>query len=248
MKIKFSKAAALVCAAVFMAASLHAADNKKNKEETDVEQEYYSDVEPTVVYALAMSEDLANKEEALKFLESAASSGNNDEQIVAALDQLAGEGITSQARKRGRLVNNYPQIRRQACAILAKVGGEHSKNTLKEIAIADNEPSVQAAAIKALGDVGINNDGEVVSAIAFANHRNRVLNPTSSMAAEVLDAFEKLAGSTEDKKAMIDEITAIASNPQYNKAVRGRARELLRNMRSGGSSSSKEEPSQADAK
>ena len=42
----------------------------------------------------------------------------------------------------------------------------------------------------------VENNDEVVDAISFANRRNQILNPTSSLAFEVLDAYEKLAPST----------------------------------------------------
>ena len=96
---------------------------------------------------------------------------------------------------------------------------------------------VQAAAIRALGEMGINENDEAADAIAFANHRNRVLNPTSSMAIETLDAFEKLAGSTENKRAMVDEISRIASDYHYTSAVRKRALEVLKGIKLDSSSS-----------
>lgn len=221
--------------------SVFAQSKKKKSKETNVEEEFYGDGDPMVIYSLALSPELENKEMALKALDKAAEGGTDDPQIIDALDQLAGEGIKSIAKQKGRVVNNFPQVRRQACTILAKVGGEHSKNTLKEIALADNEPTVQAAAIKALGDIGLNKGDEVVNAIAFANHRNRVLNPTSSMAAEVLEAFEKLQGNTENKATMIEETVLIASNSYYNKAVRNRAKELLRTMKAGSNDNSDSE-------
>lgn len=246
MKRRAAKVAVALLLLTAMTASIFAQNKSKSKKkkgkETNVEEEFYGDGDPLVVYSLAMSPELENKEMALKALDKAADSGTTDPQMLDALDQLAGEGIKTVAKQKGRVVNNFPQIRRQACAILAKVGGEHSKNVLKDIALADNEPTVQAAAIKALGDVGINEGDEVVNAIAFANVRNRILNPTSSMAAEVLGAFEKLLDNTEDKTTMIDEIVLIASNPNYNKTVRTRAKDLLKSIKN----SSGEEESTAE--
>lgn len=236
----------LVLSALLVAATGSVFAKGKKGKETNVEEEFYGDGDPMVVYSLALSPELENKEMALKALEKAADSGTDDPQMLDALDQLAGEGLKSIAKQKGRVINNFPQIRRQACAILAKVGGEHSKNTLKEIALADNEPSVQAAAIKALGDIGINKGDEVTNAIVFANHRNRVLNPTSSMAAEVLDAFEKLMDSTENKATMIEETVLIASNNNYNKAVRTRAKDLLKSMKAD-SGDSTDNASQGDS-
>lgn len=245
--MKFAKKIILTAAAAVVCTGLSAQEQKvqkkddgssNTKSETSVENEYLNDMDGTVIITLAQSEEYDNKLVALQYLENSVEKGNTSDEVVAALDQLAGEGISTQTRKNGRLMNNFPDIRRQACLLLGKVGGEHSKNTLKNIAIADNEPMVQAAAIKSLGDIGINENDEVTEAIAYANLRNRVLNPTSSMAFEVLDAFEKLAGNTQNKKTMIDEISHIAADNHYNSAVRKHALDILKNMKGDNSDSS----------
>lgn len=205
--------------------------------EVSVESEYLNDVDSDIISTLANSEDYDNKLVALQYIQSAISDGNTSTEIVQALDNLAGEGLTNQSRTNGRLVNNFPEIRRQACFLLAKVPTEHSKNTLVSIAVADNEPMVIAAAVKSLGEIGINENDEVVDAIAFANRRNQVLNPTSSLALEVLNAMETLASNTENKKTMIDTIARISTDYHYVTPVRTKAYKLLKELSSSSSSS-----------
>jgi hypothetical protein len=249
-KIIFAVAAAGVCTGLYAQEQKVQKSSSSGKSETSVENEYLNDMDGTVILTLAQSEEYDNKLVALQYLETSVEKGNPSDEVIAALDQLAGEGINTQARKNGRLTNNYPDIRRQACLLLGKIGGEHSKNTLKNIAVADNEPMVQAAAIKSLGDLGINQNDEVSEAIAYANLRNRVLNPTSSMAFEVLNAFEKLAPNTQNKKAMIDEISQIAADNHYNSAVRKHALDILKNMKvdsSDSASGSKTKSTQTDS-
>ena len=103
---------------------------------------------------------------------------------------------------------------------------------LISIAVADNEPMVIAAAVKSLGEIGINENDEAVDAIAFANRRNQVLNPTSSLALEVLNAFEILADSTENKKTMIDAVARISTDYHYVTPVRQKAYKLLKKLSS----------------
>ena len=100
-------------------------------------------------------------------------------------------------------MNNYPDIRRRACLALGKVKTEESKNYLVKVTLAENEPMVIAAAVNSLGEIGINGNDEVVDAIAYANRRNQILNPTSSLAFEVIEAYEKLAENTNNKKIVI---------------------------------------------
>ena len=198
--------------------------------ETSVENEYLNDVDGDIIMSLANSDELDNKLVALQYLQNAIDEGNTSETVIKALDQLAGEGLTNQSRTNGRLMNNFPEVRRQACLMMAKIPTEHSKNTLISIAVADNEPMVIAAAVKSLGEIGINENDETVEAIAFANRRNQVLNPTSSLALEVLTAYEVLASNTENKKTLIDSVARISTDYHYVTPVRQKAYKLLQEL------------------
>ncbi len=210
--------------------SVKKGSNSNKETETSVENEYLNDVDGDIIMSLANSDELDNKLVALQYLQNAIEDGNTSDTVIQALDQLAGEGLTTQSRTKGRVINNFPEIRRQACLLLAKVPTEHSKNTLVSIALADNEPMVMAAAVQSLGVIGINDNDEVVDAIAFANRKNQVLNPTSSLALEVLNAFEALADVTENKKTMIDAIARISTDYHYVTPVRQKAYKLLKQL------------------
>ena len=229
-KVLISSLLAFLVSSVFAQESQVKKQNNNKEEETSVESEYLNDVDGDIIITLAESDDYDNKLVALQYLQSAIEDGNESDAIIQALDKLAGEGLTNQTRKNGRLTNNYPEIRRQACLLMAKVPTEHSKNTLVSIAVADNEPMVIAAAVKSLGEIGINENDEVIEAIAFANRRNQVLNPTSSLALEVLTAYETLADKTENKKTMIDSIARISSDYHYVTPVRQKAFKLLKSI------------------
>ncbi|MCQ2574455.1 MAG: HEAT repeat domain-containing protein [Treponema sp.] len=220
---------------------------KSSNSEKSVESEYLSDIDTEIISSLANSDEYDNKLVALQYLKEAVDGGNTSDGIVAALDKLAGDGISSQARTNGRVMNNFPDIRREACLLLGKVKTEHAKNTLVSIAVADNEPMVISAAVRSLGEIGINQNDEVIDAIAFANRRNEVLNPTSSLALEVLNAFETLSPTAENKKTMIDAIARIAVDYNYVTPVRQKAYKLLKQM-SQSDSSSKDSKDSKDSK
>ncbi len=228
-KVLISSAMLLVSGFAFGQTSQVQKKNTSEKE-TSVESEYLNDVDGDIIITLAQSDELDNKRVALEYLASLLKEGNTSDQVIKALDQLAGEGITTQTRSNGRLINNFPEIRREACKLLGQVKTEHAKNTLISIAVADNEPMVIAAAVKSLGEIGINQNDETVEAIAFAHRRNQVLNPTSSLALEVLNAYELLYDSTENKKTMIDSVARIATDYHYVTPVRQRANKLLRTL------------------
>lgn len=228
-------AAFITTASIIFAQTQSVQKKNSNSSETSVENEYLNDVDADIIMSLAESDELDNKLVALQYLQEAIDSGNQSEAIIQALDKLSGEGLTNQTREKGRLMNNFPEIRRQACLLMAKVPTEHSKNVLVSIAVADSEPMVIAAAVKSLGEIGINDNDEVVEAIAFANRRNQVLNPTSSLAMEVLDAFEILAPKSENKKIMIDAVARISTDYHYVTPVHQRAYKLLKELSSQGS-------------
>ena len=218
-----------IAAAVMLVAGFALAQSEK---ESSVESEYLNDVDGDIIMTLAESDEYDNKLVAIQYLQSAIEDGNTSDAVIQALDRLAGDGLTTQNRTNGRLMNNFPEIRREACKLMAKVPTEHSKNMLISIAVADNEPMVIAAAVKSLGEIGINENDEAVDAIAFANRRNQVLNPTSSLALEVLNAFEMLADSTENKKTMIDAVARISTDYHYVTPVRQMAYKLLKKLSS----------------
>lgn len=238
MKSLKKVATGLLCGALFVGLSTNAFAQQKQSE-TSVESEYLSSIQDVVITELANSDERDNKIVALQYLEAAVNDGNVTPDMMAALDHLAGEGITTESRTNGRMMNNFPDIRAKACDLLANVKTEESKDTLKKIALADNEPMVITAAIRSLGEVGINNKDEVVDAIAWANKKNAALNPTSSMALEVLIAYEKLLDTVENKAPLIQSVGQIATNYRYVTPVRQRALELLKKLQGGSSDSTK---------
>lgn len=223
--MKFSKIAAVSVACILLSGTVFA--------QTTVEDEYLSSIEDAIITELAASVEYDNKLVALQYLEDAINAGRSSPEMVAALRSLAGEGVTTESRTNGRLMNNYPDIRRDACDLLGRVGGEQAKNTLVYIAQNDTEPMVVGAAIHALGEIGINNGDEVVAMIEYIEHKFAALNPTGSLAKEVLDAYAKLAPTVQDRAAMIESITQIATNYRYPTVVRQQALQLLKTIQTG---------------
>lgn len=231
-----------VCATVF---AMGAFAQQNNRSEESADSAYLSSIEDLVITELATSEELDNKLVALTYLEAAIDDGRTSPDMMIALDQLAGEGTTSQSRTNGRLSNNYPQVRAAACDLLAKVPTEESKTTLKKIALADNEPMVITAAVRALGEIGLNDNDDAVDTIAWVSQKNLYVNPTSSLALEVIIAYEKLADKVENKSAMLQSVNKIAANHLFVSSVRNRAKELSKKLATGGSSSNNSKNSNA---
>lgn len=213
--------------------------SSSSNNETYVENEYLNDIDTEIIIGLAEADDLDTKLVALQYINDAIEEGNTSQGVIDALDKLAGEGILSESRTNGRKVNNFPEVRRQACILMAKVPTEHTKNQLINIMVAEDEPMVITAAIQSLGLINPENVEEVTDAIQFVHKRCSVLNPTSSLALQVIDTFEKLAPSATRRSTMVmtSTLTEIASNYRYATPVREKAKQLLKNLASSGSSS-----------
>ncbi len=225
--MKLKKIATLLAAASLLSLAAFA-----DEEESTVEGEYMSSMEDVVVQELSNSDDLENKLMALQFLEEAANNGKVSPDMMVSLDHLAGEGTVTQSRTKGRVSNNFPEVRREACRILGKVGTPEAAKSLNKIVKADNEPMVLSAAINSLGEIGFNDNDETTNTIAFYSDRFETLNPTSSLALEIVNAYEKLAKNTKDKKPMLSSLQRIAVDYRLAKPVRNRAKEVLNNLRS----------------
>lgn len=200
-----------------------------------VEEAYLNSVEGVIINELAVADGRDNKVVALQYIENAINAGRKTEDIQVALENLSSEGINSVVRENNRTMNNYPDVRMKACELLGKMGTEKAKDTLIAVMYSDNEPSVITAAVKSLGELGYNNNDEVVEMINWIARKFDIILPTSSLALEVLNTYEKLAPNVENKNGMIENIIRIASNYNYVTPVRNRAYEVLKTVSGSGS-------------
>jgi hypothetical protein len=198
-----------------------------------VEESYLQDsVEMMIIRETSRSESREMKMVALQYINDAIDRGNTGEEVRAALEFMTMEGVVNKSYESGRLTNNYPDVRTKAATYLGKLGTPEAKNTLIKIVKSDNEPMVLTEAIKSLAAIGLNDNDETVSAIAWVMRHFDTLNPSDLLAISALDAFEKLAeanGGLKDASA-IQTIQKIAEGP-YRLSVKKRAREVLNNLR-----------------
>ena len=172
---------------------------------------------------------------ALEYIKDAIDRGNTNEEIRLTLEYLSGEGRRIQAREGGRLVNNFPDVRRQAAKFLGLLGTEEAKDALLEICQFENEPMVLQEAIKSLGDIGLNDNNETVANIAWVVSRFDNLNPDNLLAVATIDAFEKIAKKNNGLNSP-DAIRLLIriSEGLYIRPVQQRARQLLADLRTYG--------------
>ena len=203
-----------------------------------VEEAYLSSAESVIIKELGRTTGRDAKQVALQYIEEAINGGRMSSDVMDVLKELSGEGVFNTVRENGRVVNNYPDVRMKACELLGKVGTKEAVKTLVSVLYVDSEPSVVTSAVKALCEIGDNENNEVVSMINWIARKFDVVLPTSSLALEVLNAYEQFAPSVENKTEIIENLVRIVNNYNYVTPVRNRAQEVLRIVQSSGNSGS----------
>jgi hypothetical protein len=201
--------------------------------EMTVEESYLQEsIEIMIIRETARAQSREQKLIALEYIGEAIQRGNTNDEIRQTLDFLSREGRRTVARENNRIVNNFPDVRRQSARYLGMIGTEEARQTLLEILQFENEPMVLQEAIKSLGDIGVNENNDTVSYIAWVMARFDNLNPDNIMALATIDAFEKIArknGGITSPQA-IQTLIRI-SEGHYVTPVKERARQLMAELR-----------------
>lgn len=206
------------------------------KPELSVEESYLQEsVETMVIREQSRSDSRDMKFVAIEYINDAIEAGRGGEDIQAALEYMALEGVVNKSRDggTGRVTNNYPDVRTKACQSLGVIGGERAKETLIRVMLADPEPMVLTEAIKSLAKIGLNENDEVVNTISWVATRFDILAPDNALALSALDAYEIIAqkqGGIKDPFS-IRTIVRIASNGNYIRPVQARAQDVLGQLR-----------------
>jgi len=209
------------------------AASAQNNPEMTVEQSYLQEsVELMIIRETARASSREQKFIALNYIGDMIDRGSKNDEIRQTLDFLSREGRRTIATESGRVVNNFPDVRRQSAKYLGLLGTEEARKTLLEICQYENEPMVLQEAIKSLGDIGNNDNNETVVIISWAFSKFDNLNPDNLMAIATIDAFEKIARQNNgiNSPEAIRTLSRITEG-YYITPVKERARQLLADLR-----------------
>ena len=222
----------LTVLAVFAVSIVAAQSSDRNREMTVEESYLQESIENTIIREAARSENREQKLIALEYIGDAIGRGNTSPEILNTLEYLCFEGTRSVARQSGRIVNNYPDIRRQAVKQLGALGTEEAKNILLQICQHENEPMVLQEAIKALGDIGLNDNNETIANITLVVSRFDNLKPDNLVALATIDTFDKIAKKNNGLNSTdaVRLLMRISEGP-YIRPVQDRARQLIADLR-----------------
>lgn len=228
--LSFQRLLVLIMAVVITVTA--AAQN--NRREMTVEESYLQEsIEMMIIRETARSETREQKLIALEYINEAINRGSTNDEIRQTLEYLSREGIRSQARESGRLMNNFPDVRRQSAKYLGQLATDEARKALMEIVRYENEPMVLMEAIKALGDIGTNVNNDAVLAIAYVVNKFTSNKPDNLVALATIETFEKIARKNDGLKSQeaIQTLLRITDGT-YIPIVKERARQALAELRS----------------
>ncbi len=236
--VRVSLTAALALAmgiAATAQASTQPSPAKPQSGEKTVEEAYLqSSAETMMVKELSHEDNIESKQLALDYARRASDAGRKTDDIRASLQYLALENTDLIARSAGvgPATNNYPDIRRQACILLGDFPSADTKDTLVKVIqnTKVEDPMVLAEAIRSLGRIGMNDNDEVVQAIADSiSHFDNVGIPEDRLAVYTLFALTDLADKNHGFKDMgtVTSIIMKFTKGNYVKAVQVLARQTL---------------------
>ena len=223
--------------AAFLAVALAgaAAQTTTGSGEKTVEEAYLQEsLETMIIKEQSHGETRDLKMLALEYIKQSVDEGRTNDEIRQALEFLALETSTTVIREAGtgRVTNDFPDVRRDACDLLGNFPTVEAKDALVRVALTDREPMVISAAIRSLGRIGINDNEEVTQTIAFIVNKYDILQPDNSLAFETLVAIERLAEANDGIRdpTVIRTVLRIA-NGNYIIPVKEKARQLLDKLR-----------------
>jgi HEAT repeat protein len=226
----------IITAVIIVSTAAAQSNSSARNNEMTVEESYLQEsIEMMIIRETARAYSREQKMVALEYINAALDRGSTNDEIRQTLEFLSREGRMNQARENGRLMNNFPEVRRQSAKYLGKMGTEEAKQSLLEICTFENEPMVLQEAIKSLGDIGLNDNNETVTHIAWIMTRFNSTNPDNLMALATIDAFEKIARKNNGISAPeVPRVLTLIAEGQYVTPVKERARQLLAELRTYG--------------
>ena len=211
-----------------------------------VEESYLQEaVDLMIVRETSKQDSLEQKLISLAFIGDLIEQGNTSDDIRLVLERLSLEGTNVQARESGRLKNEYPEVRRQAVRYLSSFNTNEAKTALIRVCVADNEPVVLQEAVRSLGIIGSDNDGEAVSTIVWVTKKyNNTIAPDNLLALAAIDALEKIAKKNRSMREDAFNLLILISDGSYSPPVKEKARQTIMDIRNLVANSAKEKKAQ----
>jgi hypothetical protein len=139
------------------------------------------------------SDGLRLRNQTLETIAQAFSQGNTSDEIYAALEYMSMEGLKNKAlNNRSQVLNNYAEIRLKVAAQLGTMGTAKAATILIQLCDAETDLYALRGTIKALGDIGINENDNATKAIVWKVRGFNQLKPDNNIEAVIIAAVDAL--------------------------------------------------------
>jgi len=138
---------------------------------------------------------------------------------------LAREGVSRRVSEHGRPVADFPLLRLRSCRLLGALASNGARGQLLEVVRRDPDQAVAAAALKALGSIGLDPQGEVGTGIGLQLERGGRSEAFVLAGLEALAAIQRRSGPFAD--AAVYSALVRISQGRYPRRVRLQAQEVL---------------------
>jgi len=207
--------------------------SQKSDSELSVEESYLQEaVDLMIVRETSKQDSLNQKLMALDFIGGLIDQGNTSDEVRLALERLSLEGTNVQVREKGRLKNDFPEVRRLAAKHLGSFGSEEAKIALLKVCVSDNEPLVLQEAVRSLGTIGIDKDGEVIGTIVWVTNKfTNSTSPDNLLALAAIDSIQKIAKNNNGVREEAFNLLIKISEGAYSPPIREKARQTIIDIR-----------------
>jgi len=186
------------------------------------------------------SDGLEIRKTVLKEINEAIAQGDTGDDIYTTLEYMSMEGLKNNVMERGRLKNDYPEIRELVAEQLGKIGTAKATSLLIQLCNAEKKEQyyVLQKTINALGDIGINENDSTIKTIIG---KMRVYNPRSPdsiidrviySAIIALDKIERKNDGIKGEKEFyeVQEFLDRVNKGHFSRPVQERAKQVLEDI------------------
>lgn len=153
----------------------------------------------------------------------------DDKKLIELVDFLMGEGSVRRQFEDGRLINDFPEIRRQSVKIMARIGGSDAKFSLLNALNTETHSSVKAEICLALAEPNMSDDsGDILRALSYMYRTTN--RPDPNLVAALIEAVENIAKGNSMNYSEAIYLLSEIQHGNYNKEIRMRALKAIETL------------------
>jgi hypothetical protein len=150
----------------------------------------------------------------------------DDVKLVELVSFLAQEGSVRQDYENNRLINDYPDVRRNACILLGEIGGQQAREALLEVLHQDQSYMVKAEACNSLAKLKEDPTGQVLRTVVFVYRST--YKPEPNFVIAIINAIKTISKGNEQVYGDAITILSEIQMGQFTRTVREEAYKAIK--------------------